>query len=88
MTIAPMLWGPMADRIGRRPIFLACLLLLALSCVGLALVPTSDYWLLIVLRCVQAAGSASTVALCKYVLWSDSDPCSPVGSKFHKPLES
>lgn len=58
-----MLWGPLADRWGRRPIFLACLLVLSLSCVGLALVPTNAYWLLMVLRCLQAAGSASTIAL-------------------------
>jgi len=43
--------------------FLACMLVLSLSCVGLALVPTNAYWLLMVLRCVQAAGSASTIAL-------------------------
>ncbi|KAF8922085.1 major facilitator superfamily domain-containing protein [Mucidula mucida] len=49
--------------IGRRPIFSGCLLILSLSCIGLALVPTSAYWLLVVLRCVQAAGSASTIAL-------------------------
>ena len=30
---------------------------------GLALVPTNAYWLLMLLRCLQAAGSASTVAL-------------------------
>ena len=39
------------------------MIVLSLSCVGLALVPTNAYWLLMVLRCVQAAGSASTVAL-------------------------
>ncbi|OCH87253.1 MFS general substrate transporter, partial [Obba rivulosa] len=61
--ISPMLWGTLADRLGRRPIFLACLLVLALSCVGLALVPTNAYWALLVLRCMQAAGSASTIAL-------------------------
>jgi len=61
--ISPMVWGPLADLIGRRPLFLLCLFLLSASCVGLALVPTNAYWLLLVLRCVQAAGSASTVAL-------------------------
>ncbi|EIM87227.1 MFS general substrate transporter [Stereum hirsutum FP-91666 SS1] len=61
--ISPMFWATIADRIGRRPIFLACMIVLTLSCVGLALVPTSDYWLLLVLRCIQAAGSASTIAL-------------------------
>lgn len=61
--LAPMFWGLLADRLGRRPIFLACLLVLSAACIGLALVPTSDYWLLMLLRCVQATGSASTVAL-------------------------
>ncbi|EIW87053.1 MFS general substrate transporter [Coniophora puteana RWD-64-598 SS2] len=61
--VTPMFWGTMADRLGRRPIFLACILVLALACVGLALTPTNAYWLLMLLRCVQAAGSASTIAL-------------------------
>ncbi|KAF8349672.1 MFS general substrate transporter [Amanita rubescens] len=61
--VAPMIWGTLSDIYGRRLIFLACLLVLALSCVGLALVPTSAYWLLVLLRCCQAAGSASTIAL-------------------------
>ncbi|KAK7695413.1 hypothetical protein QCA50_000049 [Cerrena zonata] len=61
--VSPMIWGPLADRWGRRLIFLACLLILALSCVGLALTPTTEYWLLIFLRCIQAGGSASTIAV-------------------------
>ncbi|KAK0198905.1 MFS general substrate transporter [Armillaria mellea] len=61
--LSPMLFGTMADQVGRRPMFGACLLILSLSCIGLALVPTSSYWLLVVLRCLQAAGSASTIAL-------------------------
>ena len=58
-----MIWGTISDYFGRRPIMVACLLVLSLSCIGLALVPTSAYWLLIVLRCLQAAGSASTIAI-------------------------
>ncbi|KZT60492.1 MFS general substrate transporter [Calocera cornea HHB12733] len=63
--VSPMVWGSLADweKCGRRPIYLACLTLLCLSCVGLALTPTNDYWLLVLLRCVQAAGSASSVAV-------------------------
>ncbi|KAF9532127.1 MFS general substrate transporter [Crepidotus variabilis] len=61
--VAPMVWGPLSDHVGRRPISAACLLVLSLSCVGLALVPTNAYWLLMLLRCVQAAGSASTIAV-------------------------
>jgi MFS family permease len=65
--LAPMVWGTLSDRWGRRPITFACLATLSLSCVGLALVPTSAYWLLMLLRCLQAAGSASTVALGTYL---------------------
>ncbi|THH33163.1 hypothetical protein EUX98_g1068 [Antrodiella citrinella] len=61
--LSPMVWGPLSDRWGRRLMFIACLLLLAISCVGVALTPTSDYWLLMVMRCVQSSGSASTVAI-------------------------
>jgi len=63
IIIAPMVWGPVSDHVGRRPVSAACLLILALSCVGLARVPTSDYWLLMLLRCLQASGSASTIAI-------------------------
>ncbi|TDL28024.1 MFS general substrate transporter [Rickenella mellea] len=62
-STAPLLWGSIADRYGRRPSYLACMLVLLLACIGLALVPTSDYWLLLILRFLQAAGSASTIAL-------------------------
>ncbi|KAH9996022.1 major facilitator superfamily domain-containing protein [Russula vinacea] len=61
--ISPMFWGTLSDRWGRRPMMFACLVIPFLSCVGLALVPTSAYWLLMLLRCLQATGSASTVAL-------------------------
>ncbi|KAF8807811.1 MFS general substrate transporter [Phlegmacium glaucopus] len=61
--IAPMIWGTISDHVGRRPISAICLFILTFSCVGLALVPTSAYWLLMILRCLQAAGSASTIAI-------------------------
>lgn len=47
--------------------FIGCMIVLSLACVGLALVPTDAYWLLMVLRCLQAAGSASTIALGEYI---------------------
>ena len=43
--------------------FIGCMVTLSLSCVGLALVPTHAYAGLMLLRCLQAFGSASTVAL-------------------------
>ncbi|KAM5540996.1 hypothetical protein V8D89_005307 [Ganoderma adspersum] len=61
--LAPMFWGTLSDRWGRRPMFIGCMATLSLSCVGLALVPTHAYAGLMLLRCLQAFGSASTVAL-------------------------
>ena len=67
--VAPMVWGPLADRYGRRLPFVACMIILCLASMGLALIPTSAYWLLLVLRFLQSAGSASTVALCKLLFF-------------------
>ncbi|KAF8898987.1 MFS general substrate transporter [Infundibulicybe gibba] len=72
--ISPMVWGTLSDYWGRRPALSGCLLVLSLSCVGLALVPTSDYWLLMLLRCLQAAGSASTIAIGAGVIGDISTP--------------
>ncbi|KIM60924.1 hypothetical protein SCLCIDRAFT_123247 [Scleroderma citrinum Foug A] len=62
-AIFPMCWGTLSDHVGRRPILLACLLVLCFASIGLALIPTSAYWLLSLLRCIQAAGSAGTLPL-------------------------
>ncbi|KIJ53662.1 hypothetical protein M422DRAFT_201886 [Sphaerobolus stellatus SS14] len=72
--LSPMVWGTLSDRIGRRPLFLVCLILLSISCIGMALVPTDAYWLLLVLRCFQAAGSASTIALGSGVISDIAEP--------------
>ncbi|EJD49083.1 MFS general substrate transporter [Auricularia subglabra TFB-10046 SS5] len=61
--VSPMALGPLADIKGRRTAFIVCMAILTVSCVGIALTPTSAYWLLVVLRCAQAAGSASTIAI-------------------------
>ncbi|KAG9048823.1 hypothetical protein FS837_011906 [Tulasnella sp. UAMH 9824] len=61
--VSPVIWAPFADAYGRRPVFIACLSLLAASCVALAVIPTSAWWLLLVLRIFQSSGSASTIAL-------------------------
>lgn len=73
-----MFWGTLSDRWGRRPMFIGCMIVLSVACVGLALVPTNAYWLLMLLRCLQAAGSASTVALGTLAM----SPASPASRKF------
>ncbi|KAL1682304.1 major facilitator superfamily domain-containing protein [Schizophyllum commune] len=59
----PMIWGPVSDFYGRRPTYLICFIILVMSCLGLALVPTNAFWLLLLLRCLQSAGCSSTTAL-------------------------
>lgn len=61
--ISPVVWGPVSDFYGRRPTYIICLSILVLSSLGLALVPTNAFWLLLLLRCVQSAGCSSTTAL-------------------------
>ncbi|KAK0488029.1 major facilitator superfamily domain-containing protein [Armillaria luteobubalina] len=63
MAVFPMIWGPLSDRWGRRPCIIASLAILTLTCVGLALVPTNAFWLLMLLRFLQSAGCTGTVAL-------------------------
>ncbi|KAG8852814.1 hypothetical protein FRB96_008502 [Tulasnella sp. 330] len=61
--VAPVFWAPLADVKGRRPIYLACLSLLCITCMAIALVPSDKWWLLLLFRCFQSSGSASTIAL-------------------------
>ncbi|KMU77281.1 hypothetical protein CISG_06322 [Coccidioides immitis RMSCC 3703] len=59
--ISPSLWGPISDVKGRRTAY-ACTLIVAIgACVGLA--KAKNYATLIILRCLQSAGSASTIAI-------------------------
>ena len=53
-----MLWGPISDRYGRRLVYLVCLSILVASSIGLALCPTSHFWLLLFLLCWPVALAA------------------------------
>ncbi|KAI1372492.1 MFS general substrate transporter [Hypoxylon crocopeplum] len=59
--IAPSLWGPISDVKGRRIAYCCTFLVFLGACVGLA--ETKNYATLIVLRCLQSTGSASTIAI-------------------------
>lgn len=59
--IAPSLWGPVSDVRGRRMTYVCCFLVFFGACIGLA--ETGNYATLVVLRCLQSTGSASTVAI-------------------------
>ncbi|CAK7213778.1 hypothetical protein SBRCBS47491_001921 [Sporothrix bragantina] len=64
--VTPMFLGGMADGIGRRPTFLLCFVIFIAANIGLAL--CRNYVSLLVVRMIQSAGSASTVALCQAVV--------------------
>ncbi|KAI1765684.1 MFS general substrate transporter [Hypoxylon sp. FL1150] len=59
--IAPSLWGPISDVKGRRVAYCCTFLVFLGACIGLA--ETKNYVTLIVLRCLQSTGSASTIAI-------------------------
>ncbi|KAI0015391.1 putative major facilitator superfamily transporter [Xylariomycetidae sp. FL0641] len=59
--VVPAFLGGLADQVGRRPVYLAVLLLYLASGVGLAV--QRSYAALLVLRMLQSAGSSGTIAL-------------------------
>ncbi|KAJ5645980.1 hypothetical protein N7490_002352 [Penicillium lividum] len=59
--IAPNLWGPISDVKGRRVAYTGTFIIFLGACIGLA--EAKNYATLIVLRCLQSAGSASTIAI-------------------------
>ncbi|ODM19950.1 hypothetical protein SI65_04936 [Aspergillus cristatus] len=59
--IAPSLWGPVSDVKGRRIAYTCTFLVFVDACISLA--ETKNYATLIVLRCLQSTGSASTIAI-------------------------
>ncbi|KAL1913694.1 hypothetical protein Sste5344_000658 [Sporothrix stenoceras] len=59
--LAPSLWGPISDARGRRVAYIGTFCIFLAACIGLAL--SRNYATLIVLRGLQSAGSASTIAV-------------------------
>ena len=59
--LAPSFWGPLSDTLGRRPIFVATFVVYLLSNIGLAF--AHSFVALMILRGVQAAGSAATISI-------------------------
>lgn len=59
--IMPTFSSNFADTFGRRPIIILSMVIFIASCVGLS--QTNVYWLLAVLRCVQAAGIGPVISI-------------------------
>ncbi|KAK6500798.1 hypothetical protein TWF506_003561 [Arthrobotrys conoides] len=59
--LAPSLWGPISDVKGRRVAYVFTFIVFLGACIGLA--ESKNYPTLIILRCLQSTGSASTIAI-------------------------
>jgi MFS family permease len=59
--IAPSFVGNLSDETGRRPALLFSLIIYIAGCVGAAI--KANYALLLVMRCLQSAGSSGAIAL-------------------------
>lgn len=70
--IAPSFWGPWSDLYGRRVIFICTLAVYVAA--NLALSFTVNYPMLLVLRGVQAAGSAATISIGTGVISDIAEP--------------
>ncbi|WYZ44731.1 hypothetical protein EsH8_VIII_000047 [Colletotrichum jinshuiense] len=64
--IIPMFIGSLADNSGRRPSYVICFVVYIAANIGLAL--SQNFASLLVVRCLQSAGSSSTVALASAVV--------------------
>lgn len=52
-AVTPSFFGSASDSFGRRPVYISTLVVYMGANIGLALCPTSAYWLLLVLRALQ-----------------------------------
>lgn len=64
--LTPTIIAGASDGLGRRPAYILCFIIYSAANIGLAL--QSQYSALILLRCLQSAGSSSTVALANAVV--------------------
>ncbi|CAK7221107.1 hypothetical protein SBRCBS47491_004415 [Sporothrix bragantina] len=58
---APSVFAGLSDALGRRPILLGCLCIYTGACIGIALTPSSSFWLLLLLRAIQAMGGSPAI---------------------------
>lgn len=59
--LSPSIWAPLSDTYGRRPILVCTFLVFLTANLGLSFGNT--YWLLLVLRMLQACGASSAIAI-------------------------
>ncbi|BEI95796.1 hypothetical protein CcaverHIS631_0107450 [Cutaneotrichosporon cavernicola] len=62
-AVTPSFFGAASDSYGRRPIFLITMVIYLGANIGLSLMPTSAYWLLLLLRSVQSIGGSAVISI-------------------------
>lgn len=62
-AITPSFFGSMSDSFGRRPLYIGTLIVYLGANIGLALMPTTKYWLLLVLRALQSTGGSAVISI-------------------------
>lgn len=62
-AVTPSFFGSASDTYGRRPILLLTMVIYIGANIGLALMPTSKYWLLLFLRALQSTGGSAVIAI-------------------------
>ena len=66
LAIGQLLYGPLADSIGRRPVLLLGLLIYTLASIGAMLAPSID--ILVIMRFFQALGGCSGLLLSRAII--------------------
>ncbi|ORX37291.1 major facilitator superfamily domain-containing protein [Kockovaella imperatae] len=62
-AITPSFFGSLSDTIGRRPVYIGTLTLYIGANIGLALMPTSAYWMLLFFRALQSTGGSAVISI-------------------------
>jgi DHA1 family bicyclomycin/chloramphenicol resistance-like MFS transporter len=65
-AVATLLYGPLSDRFGRRPVVMVGFLIFVIGSVGSALAPTIG--MLIIARIIQSAGAAAGMVLARAIV--------------------
>jgi MFS family permease len=61
LAIAPLVWGPMSDRMGRRPVYLAAASVFVVGCLGCWF--SINIYMLIAFRFLQGAGGSAVMSV-------------------------
>lgn len=62
-AVTPSFFGAASDSYGRRPIWLFTMTIYLGANIGLAVCPTNAFWLLLVLRAIQATGGSAVLSI-------------------------